>query len=600
MIRRGSSSSLSSSSSDVNFDDVDDHQVFGYLEDDDDSRLASPGNRPRSPSADFRLNFSPRINASIAPPRQTTRKSNATAKPRSPPLTAKKSIVKGQSSLTPVSKISSHKRENSSANVLHASIDSDRCSFFELAPARVAAVPVTFDEGDDGVDPHRTNESKAAQDPKPRKSKAAESGTGTQPLRNTDALVAALVSLQTQVELLATEKSQLEGEVITARTAIENLEQKVVASELSSDLFARQLANVKESFQAKLMAREEEVALEKMTLGKEKETQLQHQQARFSTEAVLWKHEIAALTKVKLELENESDRLNKVVDDEKVQQELVETKYRSLKSEHTRISEELQILSKEKKRFELVQIEIQELKSELADDTKKHEVQRQQLEAQKCKLLLDKKDEAAEWERERHVSSRQNEKEKAKLLRFAQEVRGLHHLLQLSVVETRKLLNFEVKKVEETLQNIQQQASELAVHHSDRDMALMSRNGRILQLESQRKNDRQTIKQLEATLVRSTRVLEKKYDVLKAKYEEQKEHLEITLAVRQGLTTDLQAKRKQVTELERDVARLTRAKGKTDNEVKALQVLQDNPERREWIEFVELVAAYEAERHLQE
>ncbi|EEY67086.1 uncharacterized protein PITG_17689 [Phytophthora infestans T30-4] len=525
MIRRGSSSSLSSSSSDVNFDDVDDHQVFGYLEDDDDSRLASPGNRPRSPSADFRLNFSPRINASIAPPRQTTRKSNATAKPRSPPLTAKKSIVKGQSSLTPVSKISSHKRENSSANVLHASIDSDRCSFFELAPARVAA------------------------------SKAAESGTGTQPLRNTDALVAALVSLQTQVELLATEKSQLEGEVITARTAIENLEQKVVASELSSDLFARQLANVKESFQAKLMAREEEVALEKMTLGKEKETQLQHQQARFSTEAVLWKHEIAALTKVKLELENESDRLNKVVDDEK----------------HTRISEELQILSKEKKRFELVQIEIQELKSELADDTKKHEVQRQQLEAQKCKLLLDKKDEAAEWERERHVSSRQNEKEKAKLLRFAQEVRGLHHLLQLSVVETRKLFNFEVKKVEETLQNIQQQASELAVHHSDRDMALMSRNGRILQLESQRKNDRQTIKQLEATLVRSTRVLEKKYDVLKAKYEEQKEHLEITLAVRQGLTTDLQAKRKQVTELERDVARLTRAKGKTDVTLKHSQ-----------------------------
>ncbi|ETM51778.1 hypothetical protein PPTG_08919 [Phytophthora nicotianae INRA-310] len=386
------------------------------------------------------------------------------------------------------------------------------------------------------------------------------------------------------------------------------------------------------------MAREEEVSLEKMTLAKEKETQLQHQQARFTTEAGLWKHEIAALTKVKLELESGNDRLTKELNDEKLQREFVETKHRTLKAEHTRTCEELNILLQEKERFEHAQVEIQELQSKMAESHHKYELQRHQLEEQVNKLLLDRKDQVAEWERERQLSSRQNEKEKTKLLRFVQEVRSLHRLLQLSVVETRELFNSEVKKTKDALENIQQQASDFAVHQSDRDMALMSRKGRILQLETHLKNDRQTINQLEATLAKSTRSLEKKHEALKLKYQEQKEHLEITLAVRLGLTTDLQAKRKQVAELEREVTRLNLAKGKTDvklkhsqqqiiamqkvhareleklagnksqqapppdlpqdenNERKAL--LHDDPEGPEWREFVELVAAYEAERQL--
>ncbi|KAG6952861.1 hypothetical protein JG688_00013085 [Phytophthora aleatoria] len=408
MSRRGSNSSFSSSS-DVNFDDLDDHQVFGYLEDDDDSRLATPGSRSR------------------------------------------------------------------------------RC-------------------------------------------------------------------VSTQVELLTSDKSQMEIEAATARTTIANLEQKVSASEQSSDLFARQLANVKESFQAKLMAREEEVSLEKMTLAKEKETLLQHQQARFTTEAELWKHEIAALTKVKLQLESENDRLNKELNDEKLQREFVETKHRTLKAKHTRTCEELNLLVQEKERFEHAQVEIQELQSKLADNLHKYELQRQQLEEQVSNLLLNREDQLAQGERER---------------------------------------------------------------------------------------------QLESTLAKSTRVLERKHEGLKSKYQEQKEHLEITLAVRQGLTTDLQAKRKQVAELEREVTRLNLARGKTDvklkhsqqqmiamqkvharelgkltkrassatgsskieqvpwpdhpleknNERKALS-LHGDPEEPEWREFVELVAAYEAERQL--
>ncbi|KAE8904271.1 hypothetical protein PF005_g16426 [Phytophthora fragariae] len=82
-----------------------------------------------------------------------------------------------------------------------------------------------------------------------------------------------------------------------------------------------------------------------------------------------------------------------------------------------------------------------------------------------------------------------------------------------------------------------------------------------------------------STLAKSTRALEKKHVTLRAKFQEQNEYLEITLAVRQGVTTDLQAKRKQVPELEREVARLTLAMSK-------------------WCEFVELVAAHETERQL--
>lgn len=373
------------------------------------------------------------------------------------------------------------------------------------------------------------------------------------------------------MELLTSEKAQLETEAVTARTTIHNLEQKLAASEQSSDLFARQLDNVKESFQAKLMAREEEVSLEKMTLAKEKETQFQHQQARFTTEAELWKHEIAALTKVKLELESETDRLHGELNNEVLQRGFAEAKNRALKTELDRTSEELQMLLQERERFERAQTEIAELRAQMASDFQQHELQRQQLEERVHSLLQEREVQAAGYERERQSCLQQHEAEKAKLLRFVQEVRGLHRLLQISVVDAREHLNNEVKKTKDVLETIQQQASDFAVHQGDRDVALMSRKGRILQLETQLKNDRQTINQLESTLAKSTRVLEKKHSTLKTKFQEQREHLEITLAVRQGLTTDLQAKRKQVSELEREVARLTLAKGKADVKLKHAQ-----------------------------
>ncbi|KAK1930215.1 SUN domain-containing protein 4 [Phytophthora citrophthora] len=571
-----SRSSSFSSGSDVNFDDLDDQQVFGLLGDDDDPRPSRRVSRSRSPSADFRLDFSSRISSRAPPPplpavassKPAARKSVATTKPRSPSLTPKKRIVK-RSSLTistPTSKLFSQKRDSSVQNVFQTS--ASRGSHSDLFLDLVPAAPVELEDA--AVSSRRTSkiqEAVAIVNSKLRKAKPSEStgGSGSvATLGNANALVAALASLQTQVELLTSEKSQLEDEVATARTTIENLEQKVAASEQSSDLFAVQLANVKESFQAKLMAREEEVSLERMTLTKEKETQLQQQQARFTTEAELWKHEIAALTKVKLELESDNERLSKELSDEALQRGLFEVKHGALKAEHARTTEELQMLLQERDRFEQAQVEIQKLQSQMTENQQDHERQRQQLQDRESQLLLEKDEQAAEWERERHLSVRRNGQEKAKLLRFVQEVRDLHHLLHVSVTEARELFNVEVKKTKDALGVIQQQASEFAVLQSDREVALMSRKGRILQLETQLKNDRQTINQLEATLAKSTRVLENKLATLKTKFQEQKEHLEITLAVRQGLTTDLHAKRQQVADLEREVRRLSLANAKAE------------------------------------
>ncbi|KAG1688747.1 hypothetical protein DVH05_003183 [Phytophthora capsici] len=645
-----SRSSSFSSSSDVNFDDLDDQQVFRFLEDDDDSRPSSPGNRSKSLKADFRLNFSSRISSPRAPPppaaasnKPVARKSVATTKPRSPSLTPKKRIVK-RSSLTistPTSKLFSRTRGSSVQNVLQTSASQAPHSdlFLDLVPVEPLELPSSGEDTTVGC--RRTSkiqEAVAAVNSKPRKAKTTESNGGSgsvAALGNANALVAALASLQAQVELLTSEKNQLEFEATAARTTIENLEQKVAASEQSSDLFAVQLANVKESFQAKLMAREEEVSLERMTLAKEKETQLQLQQARFTTEAELWKHEIAALTKVKLELEGDNERLSKELCDETLLRGLVEVKQRELKAELGRTTEELQVLLQDRDRFDQAQVEIRRLQAQMAENQQDHERQRQQLQDRESRLLLEKDEQVAEWERERQLRVRQNDQEKAKLLRFVQEVRDLHHLLHVSVTEARELFNVEAKKTKDTLGVIQQRASEFAVLQSDREVALMSRKGRILQLETQLKNDRQTINQLEATLAKSTRVLENKLAALKTKFQEQKEHLEITLAVRQGLTTDLHAKRQQVAELEREVARLRLAKAKVEvrrkhsqQQILAMQklharnlnkpkkvsssgssklehtpLLEENneisPEEPEWREFVELIAAYEEECQLQ-
>ncbi|KAG7400960.1 hypothetical protein PHYBOEH_003871 [Phytophthora boehmeriae] len=486
------------------------------------------------------------------------------------------------------------------------------------------------------------------QEPKPIDNSSAGDSESAVTLRSEHALSGALVSLQAQVEVLTNEKTQLEAEAVKARTAIQNLEQKLTAAEQSSSLFAQQLANVKERFEAKLLAREEEVSLEKVALAKEKESQLQLQRARFTTEAELWKREIASLSKIKLELQAESAQLREEVNDAVLHRGVAEAQYRALKAEHESLDGELHKLLHEREQFEHAQIEILKLRSQIADGSKTHESRCQQLEEHVNKLMLDKEDQHAAFASDRQLIYRQHQAEKSKLLRFAQEVRGLHHLLQLSVVEAREHIKNELKTTKDVLDAIQQQASELAVHQSDREMTLVSRKGRILQLEAQLKNDRQTINQLEATLTKSTRLLEKKNAVLRAKFEEQRDHLEITLAVRQGLTNDLQIKRKQVTELEREVSRLNLAKSKADvkakhaqqqilamqkmhargmerqskkagssltSDVKKLQttdpVLEENNESKylvqgspeepgatEWLEFVELVAAYEAERQL--
>ncbi|KAE9215942.1 hypothetical protein PF004_g14598 [Phytophthora fragariae] len=165
----------------------------------------------------------------------------------------------------------------------------------------------------------------------------------------------------------------MEAEAVAAHATIQNLEQKLAASEQSSDLFARQLDNVKESSQAKLM---------------DKDTQLQRQQARFTTKAELWKHEIAALTKAKLELESENDRLHGELSNEVLQRGFAEAKSRTLKTELDRTSEKLQMFLQERERFECTQIELAELLAKMASGLQQYELQRQQLEERANNLFL--------------------------------------------------------------------------------------------------------------------------------------------------------------------------------------------------------------------
>ncbi|RLN02374.1 hypothetical protein BBJ28_00014130, partial [Nothophytophthora sp. Chile5] len=651
MSRRGSRSESNSSGSDVNFDDVDEQQVFGFLEDEDDARPGSASGRSawtfphgsarrrrlRRQSRPGKLYVVPALprSASGGGSRGTTRlpgllqvgrKSATSPKTRSPKRKVKRPSAPSLSSMTTASFASSSSGSTPPPG--------------EQLNAATASSSVGVDGAAASGRPTRQREAAAVvPNRRPRaKSVATASGRGAASARaNANAHVEALAALQVEVEETMHGKRQVEAELEGDRSRLQTLEQKLTASEQSSDLFARQLESAKESFQAKLLAREEELSREKGTLLREKAAELQHQQARFTTEAELWKHEIASLTKAQLELRSQNDQLRGELHDQRQQRDAAELRNQVLEVGQLRTREELQLLAQWKAQFEQSESDLQQLRVAVAEASQRHEVERHRLQEQVSRLLLEREDQLVGVGRERQRCVRQQDEEKAKLRRFAQEVRGLHRLLQLSVVEAREHLSREMSQTKATLERAQQQASELALQQSGREMALVSRRGRILQLETQLKNDRQTISQLEAALAKATRTRDRKEAALRAKFQEQKEHLEVTLAVRHGLATELQSKREQAAELERGAARLHAAKDKlgvrlrqAQQQIRAMQQLHacesakaarssaDGGGRRQkpppavaawgddavccvadWGEFVALVAAYEAERQLQ-
>lgn len=363
-----------------------------------------------------------------------------------------------------------------------------------------------------------------------------------------------------------------------ARSTIQDLEQKVTATEQSSDLFARQLANVKESYQTKLLLRDEAMAVEKAVVTKEKESELQHQQTLFAQETELWKQQIAALQKVQTELQEHYESVLQVLEDVKQENLRLHTRNRALEAEQSHDGEEIQYLTEWKEQYEHTLEDFDakqaELEQENLDWTHKCEqltgqigVLRQQLNG----LLLEREDKHASILLARQQFEHEHADARARVHRTACEIHRLREMLRHVASDARELVKQETVKTQSLLQSIQEQAYELAVRHKQKETTLASKQSKIIQLEAQLKNDKQAMNQLEAALAKATRSLEKKDELFKTKYHEQKEHLEITLAVRHGLTIELQAKKQQVLDMEKKLAQAALAKDKAERKSKHLQ-----------------------------
>ncbi|RLN43802.1 hypothetical protein BBJ28_00019927, partial [Nothophytophthora sp. Chile5] len=541
MSRRGSRSASDSSGSDVNFDDVDERQVFGFLGDEDDARAGGASGRFVRPPPPSSGPLAP-AHVCLLPQR------------RLPPglLLADQRAAPG----TDPVRVGSWRRKRKARRPSAPSLGSPAAE----SPPPGEQLPA--DGAAESGRPTGQREAAAVVPGRSPRAKAAASASARGAASARASANAHVEALQVEVEEATRGKRQVEAELEGARSRLQTLEQKLAASEQSSDLFARQLESAKESFQATLLAREEELSRERAALLREKAAELQLQQARFATEAELWKREIASLTKAQLELRSQSEQLRGELHDQRQQRDAAELRNQALEGEQLRTREELQLLARWKAQFEQSESDLQQLRGATAEASQRHEAERHRLQEQVSRLLLEREDQLAGVGRERQRCVRQQDEERARLRRFAQEVRGLHRLLQLSVVEAREHLSSEVSQTKAALERAQQQAGELALQQSGREMALVARRGRVLQLETQLKNDRQTIGQLEAALAAATRTRDRKEAALRARLQEQKEHLEITLAVRQGLTTELQSKREQAAELERAAARLQAAKDK--------------------------------------
>lgn len=367
-------------------------------------------------------------------------------------------------------------------------------------------------------------------------------------------------------------------ELRVARSTIQDLEQKVTAAEQSSDLFARQLANVKESYQTKLLLRDEAMAVKKAAVTKEKESELLHQQMLFAQETELWKQQIASLQKVQMELQERHESLFQALEDQRQETLRLNTRNRALEAEQSHDREEIQYLTGWKEQYEHTledfdakQAELEQENLDWACNCEQLTMQIGVLKQQLNGLLLEREDKHASILLARQRFEQEHTDARARVHRTACEIHSLRGMLRQVALDARELVKQETLKTHSLLQGIQEQAYELAVRHKQKETTLATKQSKIIQLEAQLKNDKQAMNQLEAALAKATRSLEKKDELFKAKYHEQKEHLEITLAVRHGLTNELQAKKQQALDLEKKLAQAALAKDKAERKSKHLQ-----------------------------
>ena len=106
----------------------------------------------------------------------------------------------------------------------------------------------------------------------------------------------------------------------------------------------------------------------------------------------------------------------------------------------------------------------------------------------------------------------------------------VHDSLRAELNAIKRVVKHEMKATSAALAHVQQQAVEFAIEHNKKDMALAARQSKLIQVQSQLKNERLKGAQTQAELRRVTHIFDRKYTQLEKKYEETKDHLEITLA----------------------------------------------------------------------
>ncbi|TYZ60147.1 hypothetical protein PybrP1_003114 [[Pythium] brassicae (nom. inval.)] len=551
----------SSSSSEITFDDVDDQQVFAFLDDGDDGRRGVSASGTGSKGVEFRLDLSSRINPA---PMAT---SSARAVVRSPKMRAQSVAAKKARTRRPP--------------------ESPVRSWLAVVPAAMASPAAAVD----AVMRDALADAEEA-------TKEAEARAKTH--------AEALAALQLELQQGELERERLRGELHAARATVQDLEHKVAAAEQSSDLFARQLANVKESYQTKLLLRDEAVAIEKAAVTKEKESELQHQQALFAQETELWKQQIAALAKSQqAEQQEHSERVKRLLREHEAECAELLARCRALEAAQSHDRDEIRCLTGWKEQCEHAlaacdarQVETEQERGAWAVQCEQLAHDASVLTMQVNGLLMEREDRSASIQLARQQFERQHAEAQATVRCTVRSADAVRSDLRRLASSTRELVRSEVQTMREMLRAVQEQAFELAVRQQQRETQAAAKQSRIIQLEAQLKNDKQAVNQLEAALSKATRALEKKGGLFKSKYSEQKEHLELTLAVRQGLVHELQAKKQQALELEAKLAQAALAKRKAEAKNSQLQqqvqILQHTHARE--LEKFALAAASEVKK----
>lgn len=368
-------------------------------------------------------------------------------------------------------------------------------------------------------------------------------------------MVPPVVAASTQViEALQAENEALRVDLQSSRALIADLHQRVRTADQQTELLQKELTTMEGEYVAKTRTLEDEIAAQRVAWMEDKESALASAQEHIASERRRYQSESdAALTQVRTEMQQQVDRMQRFVDHHKDQN-------RQLEGRCARLQESLLCVQTESLQRSEADASL-DLKCESLQASVDHwEAQCQSLQDHVHQLLHEQQESHNRaTEREREYESK-IENNRAIHVKFAGQVQSLQAQLKTLGTEAKDLVKKEIKRMTFLLAKGQQQASELAMQYNHRAMALAAKKNRIIQLETQLKNERQTVNQLEATLAKTTRTLQRKEELFKSKYQEQKEFLDITVVVRNGLSHELQSKRAKMDELEQLVQELTRSK----------------------------------------